>query len=51
MSHLKTKDYIKECTRKIPISYTSPEKPEQPGPPVSQRIRGSLAGSLSDSMK
>ena len=31
--------------KKIPISYSSPDKPEQPGPPVSQRRRGSLSGS------
>lgn len=34
-----------------PISKARAEKPEQPGPPVSQSTSGSATGSLSDSMK
>ena len=40
-----------KLSRYIPISYTRPENPEQPGPPVSQSTRGSSSGLLSDSMK
>nr|AFK37679.1 unknown [Lotus japonicus] len=34
-----------------PISRTRPDKAEQPGPPVSQSMRGSSLGLFSDSMK
>lgn len=35
----------------IPTSNARPEKPEQPGPPVSHSSKGSLTGFLSDSIK
>jgi len=41
----------KDLPQILPISKTRPERAEQPGPPVSQSMRGSSFGLFSDSMK
>lgn len=43
--------FIESNYCKLPISQERPLKDEQPGPPVSQIIRGSFSGFVSDSTK